>query len=149
MGALSEAAQPLTPPEASELRDLFYSIESLSALGNGQTRHIANFTLDGLKIQITQTHTAEESLISVVAFIGYLPFSIQSMERRFAVLRIISDISAKLFVKFELDNAGRVFARGTYIKDVNNAPDFIFYPLIMFLQESRPFINLLGEYVST
>jgi hypothetical protein len=27
------------------------------------------------------------------------------------------------------------------------APDFIFYPLVLFLQEAQPFIQLIGKYL--
>jgi len=28
------------------------------------------------------------------------------------------------------------------------APDFLFYPLVLFLQEAGPFIKLIGKYLA-
>lgn len=149
MGAFGQSAQSALSAEAEELRDIVYSIESLTsqtAIVTGQ--HAVQFTLDGLRLEVCRTQNGDESLVSIKAFVGYLPFSIQSQEKRKAALHIMADTAKKLFAKFEMDNCGRIFAKGLYIKDVDRAPDFIFYPLMMFLQEARPFITLLGEHVS-
>jgi hypothetical protein len=83
----------------------------------------------------------------VTATMGYMPFSIESDERREAIKTIIISTRSLPNVRFGVDTSSRVSASALFEMERIVAPDFIFYPLILFMQEARPFIQLIGKYL--
>lgn len=88
------------------------------------------------------------SLIYIQAVLGFLPFSIESAEKRQSLLAILSAARALPHVRFGVDFQNRIFAAANFSAATVVAPDFMFYPLMLFLQQSRPFMDLIGTYLS-
>jgi len=105
------------------------------------------FSLDGIVFDIRHIVTKEGHRFVVNAAIGYLPFSIESKGRREAIKTIIMATRSLISVHFSVDSASRIAAGAFYDVDKIVPPDVIFYPLMSFLQEARPFIDLIGKYL--
>ncbi len=105
------------------------------------------FNLDGIVFDIRHIVTQEGHRFVFNATIGYLPFSIESKNRREAIKTIIMATRSLISVHFSIDSSSRIAAGAFYDVDKIVPPDVIFYPLMSFLQESRPFMNLIGQYL--
>ncbi len=105
------------------------------------------FSFDGIVFDIRHIVTREGHRFVFNATIGYLPFSIESKARREAIKAILMATRSLTSVHFSVDSASRIAAGAFYDVDKIVPPDVIFHPLISFLQEARPFMNLIGKYL--
>jgi hypothetical protein len=108
----------------------------------------SRFSLEGLNFDISRVAQGDSHRFLVKATIGYMPFSIESDERREAIKTIIIASRALPNVRFGVDASSQISAGALFDVPHIVSPDFIFYPLTLFMQEARPFINLIGEYLS-
>lgn len=120
--------------------------EEFSALSTAKIERF-KFELDGLNFDIRRIDHDSKHRFIINATIGYLPFSIESSERREAIKTIVMATRALPNVRFSINSASRISAGALFDAAHIVAPDFIFYPLTLFLQEARPFINLIGKHL--
>jgi len=76
-----------------------------------------------------------------------MPFSIESEDRRNAIKAIILATHTLPKVRFDIDTASRIRARALFNAPEKVSLELIFYPLILFMQEARPFVALIGKYL--
>ena len=105
------------------------------------------FDYDGMTFDTRRITQNTGNRFLLTASIGRLPFSIESIERRNAIKTIVQASRKLPKVQFSIDNSGKITAGAVYDSAPLAAPDFIFYPLILFLQEARPFMKLIGRYL--
>jgi hypothetical protein len=105
------------------------------------------FIYDGLNFDVRRIETKKGPRFLISATIGYLPFSIESAFRRDAVKTIIMASQSLPSVQFLVDASSRITAAVLFDALPIAVPDFIFYPLTLFMQEARPFIALIGKYL--
>lgn len=86
-------------------------------------------------------------MIQLQAVLGYLPYTVESSERRSAILQILQAARLLGNVHFGLDHAGKIVVVGRFADETIVAPDFLFFPLVKFMQEAKPFIGLIGRYL--
>lgn len=106
-----------------------------------------NFEYDGVAFSVRRIKQDKHSRLLINAHIGFLPFSIESAERRQAIKTIVLSTNRLNRVRFSIDTAGRITAGAIMDSKPAQFPDFIFYPLMLFLQETRPFMQLIGAYM--
>ncbi|MFA5040475.1 MAG: hypothetical protein WC464_02435 [Bdellovibrionales bacterium] len=126
------------------LQNLDAQFEQLSMRALGQF----NFVYDGFDFNVRHVEHEGRYCFLINATLGFMPFTIESSERREAIRSIIVGSWDLPKVRFGMDVSGRIMAKGLYEAPAIVAPDFIFYPLTLFLQEARPFVNLIGKYLS-
>ena len=105
------------------------------------------FSFDGLDFEVRRVEQGGKYCFWINATIGYVPFSIESDERREAIKTIIIESHTLPSVRFGVDISNRISARALFDVPQLSLPDVIFYPLTLFLQEAWPFINLIGKYL--
>lgn len=106
------------------------------------------FSFDGLDFDVRRVGGADGHRFLVTAAIGYLPYTIESAERREAIKAIIIASRGLPTVRFGVDVSTKISAGAFYDLPEVVLPDSIFYPLTLFMQEARPFISLIGKYLS-
>lgn len=108
-----------------------------------------SFYIDDIPYHVTHKKhgNVSESRVCIQAILGYMPYSVESAEKRHAILTILNATHKLFYVRFGLDRQSRIFAAGNFTTDILTAPDFMFYPLSRFLQEARPFFDLIGQYL--
>jgi hypothetical protein len=136
-------ASDFSPNFGELLQKLDKEFENLSA----KTLERFCFCLDGLNFDVRCAQQESGYRFLVTATMGYMPFSIESDERREAIKTIIISTRSLPNVRFGVDTSSRVSASALFEMERIVAPDFIFYPLILFMQEARPFIQLIGKYL--
>ncbi len=106
------------------------------------------FSFDGLNFEAHRVDRDKKAGFLINATVGFMPFTIESDERREAIKTIILATRRLPNVRFGVDISSRIMAGGIF--DISNLaqPDFIFFPLMLFMQEAWPFIKLIGKYLS-
>lgn len=89
----------------------------------------------------------KDSLIIWVT-LGYLPFSLVSPLRRRALIRILEDLRAVRGVRFGIDSEMKIIAIKQFEISKPLSSTYFFEPLLIFVQRTRPYIRLIGEYLS-
>lgn len=105
------------------------------------------FHLDGIPFEARRKEQEHGPLVQIQAVLGYLPYSQESRERRKAILKILQESRRLIHARFGLDRAGKILVVGRYADQTIIAPDFIFFPLMKFMQEAKPFITLIGRHL--
>ncbi|MDR3425182.1 MAG: hypothetical protein P4M13_08980 [Alphaproteobacteria bacterium] len=105
------------------------------------------FGFDGLNFDVRRVAQEGGLCFLVNATIGYLPFSIESAQRRDAIKAIVQATRVLPNVHFVIDAASKISAGALFDATRVVSPDFIFHPLMLFMQEARPFIRLIGKYL--
>jgi hypothetical protein len=105
------------------------------------------FSFDGLDFDVRAVEQEKTRRFLITATIGYMPFTIEADERREAIRAIITGSRTLPKVRFGVDMGSLISAAVLYDITEIVFPDIIFYPLTLFLQEARPFINLIGKYL--
>ncbi len=105
------------------------------------------FEFDGIAFDVRRLAEETGQRLVVTAALGSLPFSIESIERRNAIKTIVLASHHLPNVRFTISQTGKISAGAVIGVSRTIAPDFIFYPLILFLQEALPFIRLIGGYL--
>jgi hypothetical protein len=127
------------------INDIDYTLKSID-LGRIQN---LSFYIDDIPFYVTykQDVGGGESRVCIQAVLGYLPFRMVAENNRRVIVQIVTSTQKLFNVRFGTDHHGRIFAAGNFTTDTLTSPDFIFFPLNRFLQEARPFIDLIGKYL--
>jgi hypothetical protein len=96
------------------------------------------FVLNGIPFELRRMGPEGAYRYVIAAFPGYAPFTIESAQRRFAVKDIAR---ATRTLRSKITISALISDRPV------KAPDFMFYPLMCFLQEAYPFMRLLRDYL--
>jgi hypothetical protein len=106
------------------------------------------FEYDGLNFDVRRVAREHGHSFLINATLGYLPFSIESNNRREAIKSIVMASRSLPNVHFLIDYSSKILAGALFDVEELVSPDFIFYPLMLFLQEARPFVQLIGTYLT-
>ncbi|MDE2029233.1 MAG: hypothetical protein KGI97_01580 [Alphaproteobacteria bacterium] len=142
--------KPDHPPAEVNFEDLLRQLDAHCAALPPAMFERFRFELDGIGVdvrRIKQSDGRNGDNFLITASIGSLPFSIESPERRQAIRDIVAAARTLPRVHCSIDMAGRITAGGLFEATRVMPPDFIFHPLALFLQEARPFMNLIGRYL--
>jgi L-lactate utilization protein LutC len=106
-----------------------------------------SFELDGVAVSMRRIRQPKKEQFLISLSLGHLPFSVESRERRSAVQTIVTATQRLPNAHFSIDHTSRICVGGLIETQNIIAPDMIFYPLVTFLQEARPFMQLIGKYL--
>jgi hypothetical protein len=112
--------------------------------------HHVSFTLNDIPFYVTPIKMpsgSQEMRICMQAILGFLPYSMEDTERRYALETIILSTRKLKNVRFGVDYLSRIYVAGFYNTTTLSSPNFIFYPLVSFLQETQAYIDLVGKYL--
>lgn len=145
-----EVTPALAHGEAEEKRNFIKDIDYLITTVDSDKIERLSFMVNDIPFYVTHKkyNSDGENVVCIQAVLGFLPYSIDGYERRQAIRAILDATHALLHARFGVDHYGRIFAAGKFVPHTKISPDFIFYPLICFIQEAQPFIDLIGEYLA-
>jgi hypothetical protein len=106
-----------------------------------------SFEVDGIPLHARNRPDDGLDKIVIWATLGYLPYSITSREKRHALIHIMENSCRLPNIKIGIAQDMKIVVTATYPVEVPPTPNYIFEPVIRFIQESRPFIRLIGEYL--
>jgi hypothetical protein len=103
------------------------------------------FQIDGAPFQASYEPSDKGVKLQFWAHLGYLPFSVESAQRRRMLIDILEGSRLLPTVKFGVDRENQIIVTQTTFVPTIQPPAFIFVPLLAFVQEAMPFIRLIGE----
>lgn len=102
------------------------------------------FQIDGVPFQAGYKPEGNGVSLQIWAQLGYLPFSVESAQRRRMLISILEAARYLPRAKFGIDKENRIVVTQTVVAPSIQPPAFIFIPLTGFVQEAMPFIRLIG-----
>jgi len=127
--------------------DLFSNTESFISQIKVPKVSDLTFGVDGITFHARNTPKGPVADLLIWAVLGYLPYSVTSQKKRNSLITILEASHGLPTVRFGIDGEMKIIATGLFEIENPPTPNYIFVPLITFLQEARPFINLIGEYL--
>ena len=109
------------------------------------------FMADGLPFNVAVRHeSAEEgggSICQIWADVGHVPYTAQAPERRRALLAVLRGIEGLPHVRFIVQGGQKIILFSEIRLEHHASPEDLFHQTTLVLQEARPFLRLLGEYL--
>jgi hypothetical protein len=105
------------------------------------------FLLDKVLYHVALTPEEAGTRFRIWAELGYVPYTAQDPARRrevAAILRAARDLGRACFV---VDPGQKIIAIGETISAEPLTVDSLVYEIVLFMQEARPFVRLLGRYL--
>ena len=104
------------------------------------------FQIDGVPFQASYEPGEKGVKLQVWSILGYLPYSVESAQRRRMLMTILEGMHSLPRAKFGMNRENQIVVTLTIdVHDSIKPPAFIFVPLLSFLQEAMPFVRLIGE----
>lgn len=136
------AAAPNTAETGNVVKDIDYLLAPISVDRFGKL----HFCVDDVPFEVAHTNLDGTCRIRFQATLGYLPFSVESVERRNALLTILLETRNLYNVIFQLSPESRIIAIGAFeVEDISSI-NYVFHPLMRFMQEAGPFFKLIRKY---
>ncbi|MFV3128601.1 hypothetical protein [Niveispirillum sp. KHB5.9] len=110
------------------------------------SRH--HFFLDGLMFHVSLTPQDDDTLFQIWAEVGYMPFTIESPEKRVRLSKILRAAAVNLSAaRFVVDEKQMIMVLGqASVPGHVTLPDLV-YEIVQFVQEARPYLKVLGQYL--
>lgn len=109
------------------------------------------FMADGLPFNVAVRHESDAdgggSICQIWADVGHVPYTAQAPERRRALLAVLRGIEGLPHVRFIVQGGQKIILFSEIRLEHHASPEDLFHQTILVLQEARPFLRLLGEYL--
>ena len=105
------------------------------------------FVLDDLLFHIALLPEEDGTRLRIWAEIGYVPYTAQSADRRRDVLHILRAACILKNACFALEGGQKILALGESLFREHLTIDGMMHETVLFVQEVRPFIRLLGDHL--
>lgn len=105
------------------------------------------FVVDGVPFHARNNPRGEVADLTIWCVLGYLPYSVVSQDKRMSLLAILEGSLGLKTVRFGVDGEMRIIATASFEIPNPPTPNYIFEPLITFMQNARPFMSLIGDYL--
>ena len=105
------------------------------------------FVADGIPCHTSMVPDGKTSKLVIWCTLGYLPYSVVSVEKRRALIYILESLHYSPDIKFGVDDHMRIVVSASYMLEMPPSAHYIFFPLIQFMQKARPYMRLIGEYL--
>ncbi|OYQ37716.1 hypothetical protein CHU95_00715 [Niveispirillum lacus] len=109
------------------------------------SRH--HFFLDGLMFHVSLTPVDDDTLFQVWAQVGYMPFTIESPEKRVRLSKILRAAAHLQNAKFTVDDKQMIMVLGQARVPGHPTLPNLMYEIVQFVQEARPYLKVLGQYL--
>lgn len=110
------------------------------------SRH--HFFLDGLLFRVSLTpQEGPSTLFQIWAEVGYLPYSIESPEKRQKLMTILRATMWLKFARFVVDDAQKIMVLGQRQVPGTLTLNDVMYETVQFVQEVRPYLRVFGRYL--
>ena len=144
MQALADVAQAALPIRVGTVH-----INSDGLLGIAATPapSAQQFVLDDLLFNISLAPDGEGTRFRIWAEIGWVPYTAQSPQRRRDILTILRATQHLERACFVLDSGQKILVIGESHVEQHIDVSGVAYESVQFLQEVRPYLRILGEYL--
>lgn len=87
------------------------------------------------------------AVCQIYAEVGHIPFSAQAPERRRGILNILRGVHGLPTTRFVVQQGQKILAFSEMKIDGHVTPEHLAWQTARMMQEARPFLRMLGEYL--
>jgi len=87
------------------------------------------------------------TVCQIWAEIGFVPYTVQSPERRRAVLTILRHAEALVHARFVIDGRQKILLTSEQRSPDGLSPDDVIHQAVLMILQGRPYLDLLAEYL--
>ncbi|HYE52683.1 MAG TPA: hypothetical protein VEB20_24015 [Azospirillaceae bacterium] len=109
------------------------------------SRH--HFWLDGLLFHVSITPQGGSTLFQIWAEVGYMPYTIQSPEKRARLQAVLRAAMWLGNARFIVDDQQKILVLGQQEVPGHLTLNDLMYETVQFMQEARPYLRVLGQYL--
>lgn len=126
---------------------LVFGADGELSLNRPHTPARHHFWLDGLLFHISITPEDDTTLFQIWAEVGFMPYTIENPEKRARLQTILRAAGSLTNARFVVDDQQKILVLGQTEIDGHVALPDLMYEAMLFLQECRPFLRVLGDYL--
>lgn len=142
--SLAEVAKSALP---IGLNAIFTTPEGVLGIAKPPRPSRLHFVAGGLPFHVSVGVEGEESICQIWAEVGHIPYTAQSPERRRTLLSLLRGMQDLKRAKFVVQGGHKILLFAETRIDGHVTPDDLAFETVMLIQEARPFVRLLGEYL--
>ena len=105
------------------------------------------FQAAGVPFEAFYVQEKESIRLQFLGTLGYVPFTVESAARRRLLIAVLRSLPRTETAHFALNEAYQITVSGVFYLAAIQPPLFIFQALMSFLQETMPYIALVGELI--
>ena len=104
-----------------------------------------HFFLDGLLFNVSFTPSGEETIFQIWAEVGYMPYSIESPQKRARLQAVLRATAGLTQARFVVDDKQKIIVLGKHHVQGHLTLTDLMHGIIQFIQEARPYLRVFGE----
>ncbi len=105
------------------------------------------FEVDGIPFNAQHIKNGNCTKLILWGTLGFLPFTVTNAANRYALINIMEAARCLPTVLIGIDKEMKIVIRSAYDITQTPATNYLFEPLIHMIQEARPYVRLIGEYI--
>jgi len=144
-GAMTDTVS--APPPPKRKMSLMMDTNQLVREMKPPSTSNVSFEACGIFFKARHVPDGENARLVIWGSLGYLPYTVSSAQKRQNLISILEATHRLSHVKFGIDKNMKILVTGEYKIATPPAPDYLFVPLVRFLEEALPFIRLVGEHL--
>lgn len=142
------ASLSLSPDNSqSHFKSFMADPENFLRLVKVPDEYSLSFEVEGIPFNAQHITTANGSKLVLWSTLGILPFTVVNAESRHALIHILESARNLPTVMIGIDKKMQIIVRAAYDISQSPAANYLFAPLVHMMQEARPYIRLVGEYL--
>lgn len=142
--SLAEVAPTAMPLGA---HSIFVGADGLLAISRPPRPSKLTFFLDELRFHVAVSPDADMSSCQIWAECGHVPYTVESPERRRGVLSVLRASQGLPRARFVVENGQKILLIADSRLPGPVTPELLIYEAVQLIQEARPYLRLLGEYM--
>jgi hypothetical protein len=128
---------------------IFVGSDGILAVSRPPRPSRLKFFVDGLHFNVAVSPDAGASVCQVWTEIGFVPYTVESPERRRRVLEILSAARGLPRARFAVENGQKILLVADSRSEGPVTAEQLIYETVLLIQEARPYLRLLGEQMGT
>ena len=105
------------------------------------------FFLEELDFNVAVSPDGDGSICQIWAECGFVPYTVQSPERRQSVLAVLRASQGQSRARFAVENGQKILLIGESRISGAVTPEALIYETVVLVQEARPYLRLLAEFM--
>ena len=144
--SLAEVAQTALP---LGMNAIFVGSDGLLAISRPPRPARLQFFLDELQfnVAVSPDADAEGSVCQIWAECGFVPYTVESPERRRSVLAVLRASQGLPRARFVIENGQKILVVADSRISGTVTPEALIYEAVLLIQEARPYLRLLAEHM--
>lgn len=126
---------------------IFMTPEGVLGIAKPPRSSRLRFVVDGLPFNAAVSPDGEEAVCQIWAEVGHIPYTAQSPDRRRNLLSVLGGIGDLKHARFVVQEGQKILLFSESRIEGHVRPEDLAHQTMLMVQEARPFLRLLAEYL--